>query len=120
VARIVVVDDEPDMRFIMRRLLEAAGHDVVTAGNGAAALVAVRERIPALVITDIMMPVLNGAELIRFLRAGADTAAVPILALTSDQDLARGADAVIDKPFAFGDLIVAIDKLLNRSEADLP
>src|SRR2546430_13256574 len=68
VSRILVVDDEPGQRFLLRRIFERAGHEVTDAGDGAAALRAVRQRAPDLVVTDMMMPVMGGAELIRCLR----------------------------------------------------
>ena len=63
-ACVLVVDDEPDLRFLHRRVLERAGHQVIEAGDGAAAWQKVREVEPDLVLTDIMMPVMNGVELI--------------------------------------------------------
>jgi len=57
--RILVVDDEPDLRFILRRIFERAGHEVADAGHGADALVCLRESLPDLVVTDIMMPVMR-------------------------------------------------------------
>ena len=62
-ARILVVDDEPDQRALLRRIFERAGHEVWDAGNGAAALEVVRESVPDLVVTDMMMPVMGGPEL---------------------------------------------------------
>ncbi|MBG0568042.1 response regulator [Actinoplanes sp. NEAU-A11] len=59
--RILVVDDEPDLRFVLRRVLMRAGHEVVEAGDGAAALAAVSAWLPDLVVTDMMMPVMGGA-----------------------------------------------------------
>jgi len=78
-ARILVVDDEPDERFLVGRALRRAGHEVAVASDGANALKAVQERPPDLVLTDIMMPVMDGVELIRRLRAEPATAAIPIL-----------------------------------------
>ena len=82
--RILVVDDEPDQRFLLRRIFERAGHEVTDAGDGAAALRAVRESPPDLVVTDMMMPVMGGAELIRRLRSEPATAGIPILAASGD------------------------------------
>src|SRR6266705_684210 len=78
--RILVVDDEPDQRFMLRRIFERAGHDVTEVGDGAAALAVVRESPPDLVVTDMMMPVMDGPELIRCLRGEPATAGIPILA----------------------------------------
>ena len=86
---ILVVDDEPDVRFILRRILEGAGHRVTEVQHGAAALEAVAAAPPDLVVTDMMMPVMGGAELIRRLRAEPLTATIPILAVSGDPHLGR-------------------------------
>lgn len=112
--RILVVDDEPDQRFLLRRIFERAGHEVTEAIDGAAALKAVRESPPDLVVTDIMMPVMGGVELIRLLRSEPATAAIPILAASADSHLARDADAVVPKPYAWRDLLAVADALLKE------
>jgi CheY-like chemotaxis protein len=112
--RILVVDDEPDQRFLLRRIFERAGHEVTDAIDGAVALKAVRESPPDLVVTDIMMPVMGGVELMRLLRSEPATAAIPILAASADSYLARDADAVITKPYAWRDLLAVADALLKE------
>jgi CheY-like chemotaxis protein len=114
VARILVVDDEPAQRFMLRRLFERAGHEVADAGDGAAALRAVRESAPDLVVTDMMMPVMGGSELIRQLRCEPATAGIPILAVSGDPHLAAGADAIIPKPYRPEHLTEAADELLRK------
>ena len=110
--RILVVDDEPDLRYLLRSFFERAGHEVREAGDGAAALEAVRRSPPDLVVTDMMMPVMGGAELIRRLRADPVTARIPILAVTGDAHLASGADTVLVKPCQRARLLAAADVLL--------
>ena len=112
--KIVVVDDEPDLRYIMRRIFERAGHAVTDASHGVAALQAVHLSPPDLVVTDMMMPVMGGAELIRRLRADPLTARLPILAATSDALLAGGADAVVTKPYQPAQLLAAANTLLTQ------
>jgi CheY-like chemotaxis protein len=114
VPRILVVDDEPDQRFLLRRILERAGHEVADAGDGAAALEAVGACLPDLVVTDMMMPGMGGAALIRRLRADPVTAGIPVLAATGDAHLAEGADAVVAKPYAWRDLAAVADSLLKE------
>jgi CheY-like chemotaxis protein len=114
VARILVVDDEPAQRFALRRIFERAGHEVTDAGNGAAALRAVRESPPDLVVTDMMMPVMDGSELIKRLRSEPATAGIPILAASGDPHLAEGADAVISKPYRPEYLTKVADDLLRE------
>jgi CheY-like chemotaxis protein len=113
-SRILVVDDEPDLRFILRRVFERAGHEVMDAGHGAQALERVRVALPDLVVTDIMMPVMDGVELIRRLRADPATATIPILAASSDGHLADAADAVLPKPYVPDQLMAAANALLAQ------
>lgn len=111
-SRILVVDDEPDLRFVLRRVFERAGHEVMEAGHGEAALESVRASPPDLVVTDMMMPVMNGADLIGRLRGDTATAKIPILAATGDPRLAIGADAVLTKPYQTAQLLAAANALL--------
>jgi len=108
-----VVDDEPDQRFLLRRIFERAGHQVADACDGAAALMAVLESPPDLVVTDIMMPLMDGVELIRRLRGEPATASIPVLAASGDSHLADSADAVVPKPYEWQHLVAAADALLK-------
>jgi CheY-like chemotaxis protein len=117
VSRILVVDDEPDLRFILRRIFEKAGHEVTDAGDGAAALECVRRSPPELVVMDMMMPVMNGQELIRRLRADPATAQIAILAVSGNGELAGAADALLPKPYR-PDQILAVANSLLASEGD--
>jgi CheY-like chemotaxis protein len=110
----LVVDDEPDLRYILRRVLEGAGHEVVEAIHGAEALAAVRASPPDLVMTDIMMPIMGGVELMRCLRADPATASIPILAATGDPRLAGIADAVLPKPYRAEGIVAAVTALLAQ------
>jgi CheY-like chemotaxis protein len=112
--RILVVDDEQNQRFLLRRIFERAGHEVTEAGDGAAALRLAGESPPDLVVTDIMMPVMGGVELIRRLRGEPATAGIPILAASGDVHLAADADACVAKPFEWERLIVIADALLTE------
>jgi CheY-like chemotaxis protein len=111
---ILVVDDEPDLRFLLRRILTRAGYQVTEAGNGAAALEEVRKIRPDLVMTDMKMPVMGGVELIRHLRADPGTATIPILSVSSDWQLAVGADAYLPKPYERADLLETTERLLKE------
>jgi CheY-like chemotaxis protein len=109
-----VVDDEPDMRFLFRHFLETAGHEVVEANDGGAALQSVHESPPDLVITDIMMPVMGGLELIGRLRSDPATAAIPIVVVSGDTQLAVAADAALAKPIWPHELVKTVGSLLGR------
>jgi CheY-like chemotaxis protein len=113
-ARILVVDDEPDERFLAGRTLKKQGHDVTVAENGAAGLRAAQEQVPDLVVTDVMMPVMDGAELIRRLRGDPVTAGIPILAASGDTHLAGAADAVLAKPYDDRRLVMIVNSLLAK------
>ena len=113
-ARILVVDDEPDERFLVGRTLTKLGHEVRVAENGAAGLKAVQEQVPDLVVTDMMMPVMGGEELIRRLRLEPATAGIPVLAASGDPHLAVGADAVIAKPYKWEHLVKVAEGLLRE------
>lgn len=113
-ARILVVDDEPDARFLLRYEFERAGHDVSEATDGAAALEAITASRPALVVTDMMMPTMGGAELIRRLRAVPDTAGIPILCVSGNRELATGADLALDKFGDLSDLIALAEDLIAK------
>ncbi len=113
-SKILVVDDEPDQRFLLRMILQRAGHEVSEANDGAAARRAVRESAPDLVVTDMMMPVMNGVELIRCLRGDPATAHIPILAASGDTHLANAADAVVRKPYEWHHLLAVAEALLKE------
>jgi two-component system chemotaxis response regulator CheY len=113
---IVVVDDERSVRALLRLLIEQAGYRVVEAANGEAGLAAVAGCNPVLVVTDVMMPVMNGREMIDRLRADASTATIPIVVLSAEGNISTlRADAAITKPFKNGDLTETIRSLLARA-----
>jgi CheY-like chemotaxis protein len=111
-ARILVVDDEPDERFLVGRTLQREGHEVAVAENGAAGLKTAQEWSPDLVVTDVMMPVMDGIEFIRRLREDPATTAILILAATGDAHLAGAADAVLKKPYEDRRLVEIVHALL--------
>jgi CheY-like chemotaxis protein len=82
--RILLVEDAPFLRYAFGRLLRLHGYEVKEANDGREALDCVGEFRPQLVMTDLMMPGMDGIELIRRLRAAPETADVPILAITAD------------------------------------
>lgn len=119
---ILVADDDPDIRDIVSFRLERAGYETVQASNGDDALRLARERPPALCILDVMMPRVNGFEVVRELRGDPSTANIPVLMLTAsvqDRDVARGfetgADDYLKKPFNASELLARVAALLRRS-----
>jgi CheY-like chemotaxis protein len=117
VRKVLVVDDESDMRFLLRMVLEPEGFEVVEAHHGAVALELVKEEQPDLVVTDLMMPVMNGRELIERLRADAQTAGIPIIVLSANASTpVAGADAALSKPFDI-DALLDTARSLSRKDA---
>jgi CheY-like chemotaxis protein len=114
---ILIVDDEVDISLTFRMLLELHGYQGITAANGQQALDATRVQVPDLVISDCMMPVMDGVELATRLRADARTAAVPIILMSGApqrHQLANVAhEAFLLKPVRFPDLLATIERLLR-------
>jgi len=121
VARIVVADDDVDIRELVEFKLSTLGHDVVAVSDGAAAVDACQARRPDLAVLDVMMPGLNGYEVTRQLRADPATAAIPVILLTArvqEADVSRGfeagADDYLRKPFSPQELRSRVQAILAR------
>ena len=100
------------MRFLVRVTLESAGYDVVEASQGAAALERAKESPPDLVVTDLMMPIMGGRELIDRLRSNPETASIPIIVLSANGNLRIGrADKALSKPFDIDELLEVVRTL---------
>jgi CheY-like chemotaxis protein len=117
-ALIVVVDDEFLLASLLANLLADEGHEVVTAAHGRAALQLIRDRKPALVITDFMMPLMTGLELAQALRADADLADLPIILVSGAQGtIGRQQEclfaAVLDKPYEHSLMLEMVTALLE-------
>jgi DNA-binding response OmpR family regulator len=122
-ARVLVVDDEPDILLLHRLNLEAAGHEVLLAADGMKALERIAADAPVAVVLDVMMPVLDGWGVLERLASMADPPPVLVVsAKSSRDDIARainsGAADYLGKPFNPDALIVAVSRLLNASAAD--
>ncbi len=115
---VLVVDDDPDMRLMMRWALEEEGLSVATAGDGRAALARIAEQRPALVVLDMSLPLVDGYGVAQGLRTayGED---VPIVLVTADGRAAEkarrtGARAYLHKPFEVDDLVHAVSRILGE------
>lgn len=107
------------MRFLVRVTLESAGYEVVEAHHGAVALERARESRPDLVVTDLMMPVMGGRELIDRLRSDPETASIPIVILSANGRLRVGdADAVLPKPLDLDALLETARALTQEGGAE--
>lgn len=121
--RILIVDDDPKVLSLMKRGLSFAGYTPDVAGTGEEALAIARDRPPALVILDVMLPGMDGVEVCRRMRAGDRD--LPILMLTARDrvpdrvaGLDAGADDYLIKPFAFDELLARIRALLRRTQQE--
>src|SRR5579885_1768506 len=122
-AHILVVDDDPRITDLLRRVLAYEGYSVVVAASGNEALDRALERPPDLIVLDLMLPGLDGLEGARRLRAAGDR--VPILMLTARDAVAdrvkgleTGADDYLVKPFAPEELVARVKALLRRSQEE--
>ena len=121
---ILVVDDEPQITRVLRTTLNAQGYEIRVANDGETALEIVKDFTPDLIITDLMMPQMNGIELCRQVRK---TSQVPILVLSvrgeersKVEALDSGADDYITKPFSTGELLARVRAALRRAPANAP
>jgi DNA-binding response OmpR family regulator len=119
-ARILIVDDEPNIVIPLEYLMRREGYDVLTAADGEAALQAVADRPPDLVILDVMLPRMSGFDVCRALRSDPRHGRLRILMLSAkgreseiEKGLAVGADAYVTKPFSTRDLIARVRGLLG-------
>jgi CheY-like chemotaxis protein len=123
---ILLVDDNEDLLDVLTRsLTKLGGYNTICAADGLAGLEQALTLKPDCIIIDVMMPKLNGYQLIRALRGDPDTATIPLViltALTQDKDrfagLAAGADSYLVKPVSTPDLVSAIQHAITTSEAD--
>ncbi len=118
--RILVVEDQEDNRRILRDLLTNAGYDIVEATNGREALAAAAAHRPDLILMDIQLPVLDGYETTRRLKADAALAAIPVIVITSyalsgDEAKARiaGCDDYVTKPYSPRQVLAKVREYLQ-------
>ena len=119
-SRVLVVDDESIIGVILRHAFDARGHETAVAGDGRTGIEMAKAESPDAIVLDLMMPGLNGYDVLSALRDTAELEGVPVLVLTavtlsSDRKrcLSEGADAVMTKPFDPRDVADAVDALLS-------
>jgi DNA-binding response OmpR family regulator len=124
-ARILVVEDEPDLRSLLDRQLQRAGHQVVLAEDGIEALEKAWGEPLDLILLDLMLPHLDGTEVCRRLKRDERTARLPIIMLTAKQEpvdrivgFELGADDYITKPFNLREVVLRVAAVLRRSRGE--
>ncbi len=117
---VLVVDDNEEIVRLLRAILELQGFAVRTARDGASALTAVEQQLPDLIVLDVMLPAMDGKEVLARLKASSRTASIPVILLTArtqDEDVLigydLGADYYITKPFTKGQLLYGIGLVLG-------
>ncbi len=122
-AKILVVEDERDIRDLMAFTLQFAGHEVLTANNGEDGLRLALKELPELILSDVRMPKMTGYEMCRQIKAEPATAHIPVVFLSAkgqDQEVQDGLDAgaaeYLLKPFAPDQLIARVIEILGRAQ----
>jgi len=120
---ILIVDDDPAITTLLKMSFELEGHLVMTASDGIEALSLARRIHPAAMVVDVMMPEMDGLELVRQLRSNAATAGIPIVCCSAkslagdvEAGLAAGADDYVAKPCDPLELVATVERVVQRGE----
>jgi phosphate regulon transcriptional regulator PhoB len=126
-SRVLIVEDEPDIRDLLAWHLEREGYRVARSGDGAQALREIATQPPDLILLDLMLPGMGGLEVCRRLRQDPATAALPVIMLTAKGDevdrvvgLEVGADDYIVKPFSPKEVLARVRAVLRRTAGGVP
>ena len=117
--RVLVVDDEPDVLLLCRLNLQQRGHELLEASNGPTALELARERQPEVIVLDLMLPGMNGYEVLENLKQDERTSDIPVLVLTAkslrvdrERSHTLGASGFLTKPFLPSELCDMVESLV--------
>ena len=121
-SRMLIVDDEPDVRLLCRLNLEQRGHDLLEASTGSVALELARERHPDVIVLDLMLPGMTGYEVLEILKGDEQTSDIPVLVLTAkslraDRERSHilGASGFLTKPFLPSELCELVESLVSKA-----
>lgn len=119
-ALILIADDSPTEIYVLKKILEKNGHEIITAEDGEQAIEVTQQEQPALILMDVVMPKLNGFQATRRLSKNADTQDIPIIIVSSKNQetdklwgLRQGAKGYLGKPVTEEQLISEVNKLLG-------
>jgi CheY-like chemotaxis protein len=122
--RVLVIDDEPDIRSLVAMILEGNGHTIIEAGDGKTGLELLESERPDVVLLDLRMPVIDGWEFMRRVRDTNLTDGVRMIGVSAhaSPDSIReakeaGCDAYVSKPFTMDDLLAAVESSTNATES---
>ena len=126
-AKVLVVDDEDDIRRLLRRVLTERGYQVVEASKGLEALAAVRDHLPDVILLDAMLPEVHGFDICRRIKGSKKYGHIPIIMVSAiyrgwrfaeDLKASYGVDAFLEKPFKIVEVLAAVDRAANGRKAD--
>ena len=121
-AKVLIVEDDPHTRELVRVYLDREGHDVLTADNGIDGLRAAREEAPDIILLDLMLPGMDGRDVCQALRGESDVPIVMLTARVQEGDRLEGfdlgADDYITKPFSPREVVARIRAVLRRAARD--
>lgn len=122
---VLVVDDSPMIREMVSSHLTQHGFKVVEAGDGAEAIEKIQAKLPDLIVTDVVMPRMNGYELCRWIKSNAQTKNLPVVMCTTKSEefdkywgMKQGADAYITKPYQPPELLNILQELLSKIKGE--
>lgn len=116
---VLIVDDEYGIAEILADILSAEGYDVVTAMNGKLGLASLAQTRPALILLDVMMPVMTGPEMLRVLKDSDEYRDIPVILMSAAElsalpsEVTQRADALLQEPFDDGELVEALQRVLD-------
>ena len=126
-ATVLIADDEPSMRLLVRATIESDQYEVLEAGDGVEAWKMIQKHRPSVVLLDVQMPGRSGLEVLALIRSDPGLATTRVIMLTAkalktDRDLgiAAGADLYLTKPFSPLDLLTRVDEALGQWQSSLP
>jgi DNA-binding response OmpR family regulator len=120
-ATVLVVEDQEEIAALIKFKLTSSGYDVIYAENGREGLESARANTPDLILLDVMMPVMNGVEMLKVLKADPDLKSIPVIMLTAQSSepavvggFKLGADDYITKPFKTQEFVARVGAVLSR------